>query len=170
MGDGSGGGALARIARGLVFAVACVGVAAYAAAALVTLADILGRRAGFAVPGVVDLVQLFVLAGAWLVIPYAFLARAHVSVDLLTERLPARARRALEAVAGLVAVAVLAPATWRAYESLLMQMRFGDRSQQLGIPMVWYWSPLILGMALSAAVAAAMAVAAVSGAARAGGR
>lgn len=149
-----------RAARGIVFACAVLGVAAFAAAALVTLADILGRQAGFAVPGVVDLVQLFVLAGAWLSIPYAFLERAHVSVDLLTERMAPRVRRLLEGTGGLVGVLVLAPATWRAYESALLQMRFGDRSQQLGIPMIWYWSPLVLGMALSALVAGAMAVAA----------
>lgn len=153
--------ALLRIARGFVAACAVVGVAAYAAAALVTLADILGRRVGFAVPGVVDLVQLFVLAGAWLVIPYAFLVKGHVSVDLLTGRLPPRARRMVDAVAALVAIAVLAPATWKSLETLQLQMRFGDRSQQLGIPMVWYWSPLIFGMALSVLVAAGLLAAAL---------
>ena len=157
-----------RVARLFVSAFAALGVLAYAAAAVVTLADVVGRRFGVAVPGVVDLVQLFVLAGAWLVIPYAFMVRGHVSVDLLTERLTVRGRSLVEAAGALVAIAVLAPATWKAWETLELQMRFGDRSQQLGIPMVWYWAPLIFGMALSVVVAAALLVVALRRVATAG--
>lgn len=135
--------------RGLVAAAALAGVLAYAAAALLTVADIVGRQLGTPIPGVVDLVQLCVLGGAWLVIPYAFLVGAHVGVDLVVDSFPEPMRRALRAVASLAAVVVLGLMLRQCWESFQMQMLFGDRSQQLGIPILWYWVPLLFGIGLS---------------------
>ena len=135
--------------RSLVTLSAAVGVAASAAAALLTVADIIGRQLGHAVSGVVDLVQLFVLGGAWLVIPYAFMTGAHVGVDLLVELLPRPLTRALRGVAGLAAMALLAMMLYFCYATFQQQMMFGDRSQQLGIPIFYYWVPLLFGVGLS---------------------
>ena len=35
------------------------------------------------------------------------------------------------------------------YQQSLLQVANGDRSQTIGIPIVWYWAPLLLGMARS---------------------
>lgn len=138
-----------RALRLLIAAGAGLGVAAFAAAALLTVADVVGRRFGAPIVGVIDLVQLCVLAGAWLVIPYAFLAGAHVGVDLVVEHLPARLNRVFRAVAGLAGAALALLILWGSWGAARQQMMFGDVSQQLGIPIIWYWAPLLLGAALS---------------------
>ncbi|MCC2652368.1 MAG: transporter small permease subunit [Microvirga sp.] len=140
---------MAHFLRGLIVVFACAGVLAYAAAAVVTVADIVGRQVGAPIPGVVDLVQLFVVGGAWLVIPYAFLTRAHVGVDLLVESFPKAAEQTLRIVASVTAMVLVALMLFYCYEAFQQQLMFGDRSQQLGIPIIWYWVPLLVGMALS---------------------
>ncbi len=147
---------MARAVERLTLVLAVLGVAAYATAALVTVADVLARRFGGAVPGVVDLVQLFVLAGAYFVIPYTFVADRHVSVDLFTARLPVRAALLLKAFAAALALAILLPMLVRTYGSALSQIAYGDRSQTIGIPMIWYWAPLVAGVAASILAAATL--------------
>lgn len=139
------GAALAR----LVLVAAGVGFLSFSAAALVTVADIVARRIGLAVPGVVDLVQLFVLAGAWCVMPYAFLHGAHVSVDLLLQAVSERLRAALRLFGTILTVALLLPMSVEGYRAFEVQRVFGDRSQQIGIPVAWYWAPVLAGLFLS---------------------
>lgn len=143
--------------RWLVVVSAGAGVTAYAAAALLTVANVIGRQVGLPISGVVDLVQLCVVGGAWLVIPYAFLTGAHVGVDLLVESMPDAVRVPLRVLASLVAIGLLILILLNCYETFQQQMMFGDRSQQLGIPILYYWVPLLYGVALSA-VAAALAL------------
>ena len=131
-----------------ILTVAWAGFLAYGAAALVTVADVLARRVGLAVPGVVDLVQLLVLAGAWLVMPYAFWSGAHVLVDLLLGRIPERARLLLARASALLAALLLAPMLWKSWQTYGQQHLFGDRSQQIGIPTSWYWLPLLFVLIL----------------------
>ena len=137
------------LSRRLVELLAVLGVLAYGGAALVTVADILGRRVGLPVEGVVDLVQLCVVTGAWLVMPYAFLAGAHVSVDFLLERLPRGLMLPLRVFAAAVAFVLMALVAKTGWDTFTVRTMFGDRSQQLGIPVAWYWYPLLLGSALS---------------------
>ena len=128
---------------------AILGVAAYAAAALVTVADILGRRIGLPIDGVVDIVQLCVMAGAWFVIPWAFVASAHVSVDFLRARMPEGLGRGIDLLTALMAGALLLLMLRYGYDAASLQRMLGDRSQQLGIPIVWYWAPQLLGQAVA---------------------
>lgn len=141
--------------RVLVTVSAVVGVLGYAAAALLTVGDVIGRQVGLPIPGIVDLVQLFILGGAWLVIPYAFMTGAHVGVDLLVEAFPRFIERPLRAVASLAAIGLLGLMLMSCYDTFQQQIMFGDRSQQLGIPILYYWIPLLLGIVLSI-IAAAM--------------
>lgn len=129
----------------LIEGLAMLGVAAFGAAALVTVADILGRQFGQAINGVVDLVQLFVTAGAWFVIPWTFVAGAHVGVDFLVARLRPWLARALAVIALLMAGAVLVLMLRYGFETFERRAMMGDRSQQLGIPIAWYWWPLLAG-------------------------
>lgn len=130
-------------------ALAVIGVLAYGAAAAVTVADILGRQFGLAVIGVVDLVQLFVVAGAWLVIPWAFVSGAHVGVDYIIAALPDRAERTVRAAAALLAGALLALMLRYGIDAYELQAMMGDRSQQIGIPIGWFWLPLLAGQAIA---------------------
>lgn len=129
---------------------ALLGVAALLAAMAVTVADIVLRPLGSAVPGVVDLVQLAVMAGAFLAIPYTFISDGHVSVDLLAQNLPARLAALLRLLAALLATGLLALMLYYGWQSAWQQHAFGDVSQTIGIPLFWYWTPLLAGLALSA--------------------
>lgn len=143
---------MSRVLNGLrlvLCVLAGLGVLAYGTAALVTVADILGRQVGLPVDGVVDLVQLFVMAGAWLVMPYAFMVGAHVGVDFLVSAMPAPAETALRAFGAAAAIVLLGLMLWQGFATYQMRTMFGDSSQQLGIPVAWYWRPLLLGLAMS---------------------
>lgn len=137
------------LARAFVLALAALGVAAYGGAALVTVADVIGRTVGLPVQGVVDLVQLFVVTGAWLVMPYAFMSGAHVSVDFVVKKLPNALRVPLQLFAAAVALVLVGLMLWYGFETFKVRSMFGDRSQQLGIPVAWYWYPLLAGLAVS---------------------
>ncbi len=140
----------------LIEALALAGAAAFGAAALVTVADIVGRQIGHAINGVVDLVQLFVTAGAWFVIPWAFVAGAHVGVDFIVSQMPRMPQRVLAILAALLAGGVLVLMLRYGYDTFERRAMMGDRSQQLGIPISWYWWPLLVGQA--AAILAVISV------------
>ena len=134
---------------GVIELLAALGVLAYCAAALVSVADVIGRRIGTPVPGVVDLVQLFILAGAWLSIPWGFAVGAHVGVDFLVEKLPHGWQRGLRIAAALTSGGLMALILWKCLGAYQMQAMLGDKSQQLGIPISLYWLPLLIGVAAS---------------------
>ena len=140
---------IARLARGLIYALAALGVAAYGAAAVVTVVDVIGRRLGYPIEGVVDLVQLFVVGGAWLVMPYAFLSAAHVGVDFLIGLKPAALSVPLKICAAALSFGLVAIMLWQGYLTFETRTMFGDKSQQLGIPIAWYWYPLLVGLLIS---------------------
>lgn len=140
----------------LIEGLAVLGVAAFGAAALITVADIIGRQFGHAINGVVDLVQLFVTAGAWFVIPWAFVAGAHVGVEFIVAQMPRLSQRALAILAALLAGGVLVLMLRYGYDTFERRAMMGDRSQQLGIPIAWYWWPLLAGQA--AAILAVLSV------------
>ncbi|AVR87196.1 hypothetical protein Tharo_0245 [Thauera aromatica K172] len=126
-----------------------MGVAAYGGAALVTVADVIGRNFDLPVQGVVDLVQLLVVTGAWLVMPFAFMSGAHVGVDFVVKALPGALRVPLQLGAAGVALALVGLMLWYGFETFDVRSAYGDRSQQLGIPVAWYWYPLLVGLTLS---------------------
>lgn len=140
-------------------------------AVAVTLGDILLRavarvpalfgaeRLGYGIIGVVDLVQLCIMTAAWLSIPWAFATGGHVSVDLFGDRLPEAARALFGALAAGAACVFLA-LTWRnCLDQALAVQAYGDRSATLQIPLVWYWLPLLFGLALSTLITGGQTVA-----------
>jgi TRAP-type C4-dicarboxylate transport system permease small subunit len=144
--------AFAALWRGferLSLAAALLGVGALFGAMAVTVADIVLRPFDTAVPGVVDMVQLAVMAGAFLAIPYTFMSDGHVSVDLLARHLPDRVSALLRLLAAVLASGLLALMARYGWGSAWQQHAFGDVSQTIGIPIVWYWSPLLAGLVLS---------------------
>jgi TRAP-type C4-dicarboxylate transport system permease small subunit len=124
------------------------GTAAIALGALLTMADIgLRSVSTLTVKGIVDIMQLCVLAGAMLAIPHGFITDQHVAIDLFVERLPARVQVALRVFAALLGIAFLAAVFWFGLQQAMTE--YGDRSQTIGIPMIWYWVPFLAGMGLS---------------------
>jgi TRAP-type C4-dicarboxylate transport system permease small subunit len=148
-GSGSGASVLQRLCR----ASAAAGVAVLLGCALVTAADIVGRKTvGWSLPGLIDLSQLLVMTSVFLCIPYTFERRANIEVDLVHGRLPARVRTVLAVVWSLASAAFLAAVTWHAGAAAAQVIGYGERSPTLGWPMVLYWLPVVLGCAAAAAV------------------
>jgi TRAP-type C4-dicarboxylate transport system permease small subunit len=140
---------VAKLTGWLIQGLAILGVAAFGAAALVTVVDILGRRIGYPIEGVVDLVQLSVVTGAWLTMPFAFYTATHVTVDFLLAALPASLVIPLKVLGALASFVLVGLMLWRGYLTFETRTMFGDKSQQLGIPIAWYWYPLLVGLAVS---------------------
>ncbi|MFD1343303.1 TRAP transporter small permease [Litorisediminicola beolgyonensis] len=135
------------------FLLAIAGTMAFLAAVLLTVIDIALRSvSGLTVPGLTDIVTLCTMIGALLAIPYGFAADQHVAIDVFTEKMSKGTQRALTIFAALLAFAFLAGAAWFGAEQMLREWGYGDRSQSIGIPMVFYWLPLVLGLALAALV------------------
>lgn len=142
--------AVGRWIDGLCHGVAVTGIACLMAAIAIVVVDILFRRTlGWTVLGTVDLTQLCVMAAAFGSIPYAFLKDGHVRVELATTALPRRLRAGLDALAALGGALLLGGLAWLAWGQMLLRWDYGDRSQDLGIPMVIYWGLLIGGCGLS---------------------
>jgi TRAP-type C4-dicarboxylate transport system permease small subunit len=148
-----------RFVERLTRLAALAGVAALCAAMLITITDILLRNvASHTIVGVLDMVQLCIMATAFLAIPYAFMVGGHVGVDLATDPLPPRALAALKGLASLAGLAFMGAVGFYGVEQAVLQHGYGDASQTIGIPILWYWGPLILGSALSVAAAAVLAL------------
>ncbi len=116
----------------------------------VLMVDISARKTiGFSILGTIDLTQLAQVSCVFLVLPLVFLRESHIAVDFVTERFPPRVQAAVHAVSALLGVALLAAILWYSWEQAAIQVRQGDRSVTLGIPMALYWAPLLLGSLLS---------------------
>jgi TRAP-type C4-dicarboxylate transport system permease small subunit len=126
---------------------------------LVTVADVVLRRTvQIAIAGTVDITQLFVMAAVFTAIPFAFFSDSHVVIELATDRLRPRAVAVFKAVAAVAAMGFVAAAFWYGWDAALQQHGYGDRSQTIGIPILFYWIPLLAGFALSAVAAALLAI------------
>src|SRR5699024_242528 len=145
----NGGGMILTASKRRLGALAALGVLSYGAAALVPVADILGRTVGLPIVGGVDPAQRFVMAGAWLARPSAFMVGAHVGVDFVLAALPRAPALLFHGLAALVAFGLVALMLWQGFETFQVRTMFGDKSQQLGIPIAWYWYPLLAGLAAS---------------------
>jgi TRAP-type C4-dicarboxylate transport system permease small subunit len=149
------GGALDR----LVSFLALCGVATLIVAIALTWADIIWRRVvGGAFIDVVDIIKLCLVAAASFAIPYGFVRGSHVTVDLLAERLPRRARLLLEGAVHLACAALLGLILYLSWFAALQRYSFGDTTLNLRIPMIYYWALFLAGLALAVAVATERAV------------
>lgn len=122
--------------------------ATFVVGVLLTITDIVLRSVStLTVPGMVDIMQLFILTGAMLSVPHAFLTDQHVAIDIFSDKMPAAVQLALRIAAAFLAIAFLSGVLWFSFEQAVNEA--GDRSQTIGIPMTWYWAPFLAGIALS---------------------
>jgi TRAP-type C4-dicarboxylate transport system permease small subunit len=125
-----------------------VGTAAIVVGVVLTMTDIgLRSVSTLTVKGIVDIMQLCVLIGAMLAIPYGFLTDQHVAIDVFAERWPERVQVALRIMAAALGALFLGAVAWFSFRQAVTEA--GDRSQTIGIPMYWYWAPFLAGIALS---------------------
>ncbi|TNF19776.1 MAG: TRAP transporter small permease [Rhodobacteraceae bacterium] len=132
---------------------AIFGITVLTLAILVVVGDIVWRRiGGGSFIGAVDLTQLSVMIAASLSIPYAFTKGAHVKVDLLGGVLSVGMQRLLDVLAALFGAGLLAFLLWLTWGRAMEVWGYGDVSQDLAVPMIFYWSALIVGLFLSVLV------------------
>ncbi len=116
------------------------------AAALMVTLSVSGRRLGLGpVPGDFELVQMACGVAVLWFLPYATIARAHIVVEALTERLPRRARTFLDGLGlfGFVALGLLLATTMA--QGVLDLRRAGTTTMVLQVPQVWAMAAAWLG-------------------------
>ena len=139
---------------------AYVGVALLLLCAVLNVGDIATRRlTNLNVTGMVDITQLMVMACAFMCIPYTFMREAHIDVDFITTHLPPRINSALMGVWSLAGALFMAAVTWYAGVAALQAYVNRDQSTTIGIPIVWYWVPLLFGCVLSVLACASLVLA-----------
>ena len=117
-----------------------------------------GEALNLAVLGVVDIVQLFILAAAYMAIPYAFSIGSHVGVDIVVAQMTQRKRALLASVSAILSAVLMFLILIYCAEQAVLQHGYGDRSLTVGIPIIWYWLPILVGSALSVVATALIAV------------
>lgn len=129
-----------------------------------TVADIVMRNfLSSSILGVVELTQLMLVWAAFMTIPLSFAYATHIAVDFLAMTLSERARSVLDGIGTLLAAFVMAAYAWWGGEQALHQMGVGEKTLTVGIPMIWYWVPIIFGTTLSMACAVVLFVNMVAG-------
>lgn len=129
---------------------AYTGAAVLLLCAAVTVVDIVLRNFfASGVPGIVDLTQLAVIWGAFLTIPMGFAQGSHISVDLLTASFGPLSQRVVTASGLILGAIVMAGCAWWGWQQTAQQVGYGDRSMTIGIPILWFWLPLLFGCTLS---------------------
>jgi TRAP-type C4-dicarboxylate transport system permease small subunit len=123
------------------------------------LAEIGGREVGgFSILGLSEIGQVLVMGCICLTLPLVFVRDGHIAVEFLTDRLPAKALDALKSIIGLLAAVFVGALTYYAYGQAQLQIAKGDFSPTLHIPIIWYWTPLLLGIVCSGAASLVQAI------------
>ncbi len=139
--------------------VAWVGMLFLLAAMITTTVDVVLRKVdNQGIYGTIDLIQLMVLSAAYLSIPYAFMTKSHVSVSVLSDMMTLRVAAISQLLATILGFCFMASIAWFGYAQAEMQNQYGDISITLGVPMIYYWVPVLIGAALSAVVTLFVAV------------
>lgn len=144
---------LTKIINHLTDALAIVGMVILMLAILITVSDVLIRSfLGNSISGVVDLSQLAVMFAAFYSIPYAFKENSHVFVSLFTDNFSQLSRRFWALVADVFASGLMVLIVWFSFQQALLEISYGDVSNTIGIPKMYYWIPLLSGMGLAAII------------------
>lgn len=143
---------------------ACLGMIALCCAALITVIDILLRKlAGSGIFGTIDLVQLCIITAAYLAIPFTFLKGGHVSVTALSDYFPAFLQGFCKLLAMILATILMSMIAYYGFLQAETQSEYGDLSMNLGLPMMYYWIPMIWGCVLAAMVTSFLAIQSLTG-------
>ena len=94
-------------------------------------------------PGDFEIVQIGVAIAAFAFLPLAQLTRANVVVDIFTQWAGAGAKRAMELLGSLAAIAFAVLLLWRMSDGMLDYYRYSEYTAIIGIP-IWAAFPPIL--------------------------
>jgi TRAP-type C4-dicarboxylate transport system permease small subunit len=111
---------------------------------LLICADVLGRMLKHPVVGTYDLVGLLNGVVVAFAMAYTYAIKGHVSVELLTLRLPPRVQAVLGAFVSLMSLFFFAILIWQIVAYGTGVLRSGEASMTVGIPLY----PFVYGIAL----------------------
>ncbi|MBV9883316.1 MAG: TRAP transporter small permease subunit [Sphingomonadaceae bacterium] len=127
-----------------------LGGTALLAAASIDAASVLARNLATSVHGSIELIQVAVLIAGSLGLVVALVNNTYARVHLLTDRVPASARRLMERMAaaatGVFFILLLAGSVWIAIDLWQGQ----ELSEVVGVP--WRWLRLFANMCFAAAI------------------
>lgn len=127
-----------------------LGALAIAVMMLATCWDVVARRAVNApLHGVVELVEIMVLASAMLGLPESFLRDEQIHVDVVDGFVPARVLALLKVAALALAVVLLAILAINVYQPMVDARQFGDVKYDLGVPVYPLYGIIIFSFAVS---------------------
>jgi len=114
---------------------------------LITVADVALRALGNRpIRGTLEIVELLLACSFFLALPAVILRDEHIVVDVIDGLAP-RAVPLLRRIAAALAVAVLALMAWQGWIGARDAVAFNDVTSDLGWPRLWYWIPVLTGMA-----------------------
>lgn len=115
-----------------------------------TIGDVVSRwvfAKGFI--GLVDVTQFAVVGFAYLALPRVFWMDANVAIELYDDRLSPRLDALLRAFSLMLGLGIIALLLRYGFIQAERTMRYGDISQNIGIPMVGFWGLILTGLAVS---------------------
>lgn len=141
---------LSKAFKGTVQAGADLAGATLVALMIITVTDIIARRAGlFSVRGIVEISTMAVVLIAFLALANSFILGGHIVVDLATNHLSERTNRRIDAAWLAVAAACLSLIAYLMWHSTVKNYQDGAISLDLQVPMVIFWLPATVGMTLA---------------------
>lgn len=139
-----------RVLTPVVRACTALGALAIAVMMLATCWDVVARAAVNApLHGVVELVEIMVLASVMLGMPEVFLRDEQIRVDLIDDLLPARLLAVLKVVALVLSIVLLAVFAINVYQPMLDAHRFGDVKYDLNVPLYPLYGLIIFSFGVS---------------------
>jgi len=140
---------IARIVKATSFAAAI----ALIAMMLTTVADVtmatLFKRP---IIGAYDMVETTLVFAVFLGIPATFLRNGNIVVDVVDFFVAKDTVRRLQQLALFLTLVFLVLLFWNMVTPALDAFKFGDKKQELGLPLWVLWLPLLIGVLLSAVV------------------
>lgn len=119
---------------------------------LYTTATVLMRQGlGIPVLGVVDVMELALVAMIFLALPGTFLRDEHVAIDVIDQFVPRKVRVALRFFGLLLTLILLVIVLRQVFPAALYSFESFEVTMTLGIHRSWHWSPILFGMACSVA-------------------
>lgn len=82
------------------------------------------------------------------------MTKAHVAVDFLPFDTSPGLRLMAATISGVLSVALIAMILWLAYGRAMAAWSNGDISQDIGVPMIWYWAFMLSGLVVAVLAAA----------------
>ena len=135
-----------------------IAAAFLAAMLLLTVADVV-LRATFNLPirGVYELVELLLAGTFFFALPCSFLRDENIIVNSIDDVAP-RWVPPLKRAADALAIIVLSVMAWQGFIAARDSFAFHDVTADLGLPRIWHWLALLVGVICAALSAMAMAL------------